>query len=196
MEDNDKNNAKPSVARPIGPDAGDILASLAGLYRERNAVYKDNYKHIGGMMAALFPDGITLRTPNDHVRFHLFVLAMVKVTRYTNNWKTGHSDSAKDAAVYMAMLDAVDLGAVKNDYGKITSSEANNDMLICLARMASDKNANMSGDARRSARNTLFKVFSIRPESFLTPERYEEWLLDIIGLDTQYFIKQNKNDRT
>jgi hypothetical protein len=36
------------------------------------------------------------------------MLAMVKFTRYANNWEKGHQDSIRDAAVYCAMLEAVD----------------------------------------------------------------------------------------
>ncbi len=98
------------------PNAGHILEELAKLYLERNAVYKDNWKDIGPVMAGFFPRGLTLTTAEDHIRFHLFVLAVVKLTRYTNNWQRGHSDSTRDASVYLAMLEAADL-AFKPDLG-------------------------------------------------------------------------------
>lgn len=93
---------------PQQNDAGAILEELSKLYRERNAVYKDNWKDIGPVLVGFFPAGITLASPTDFIRFHLFMLALVKLTRYTNNWATGHSDSVRDAAVYLAMLDAAD----------------------------------------------------------------------------------------
>jgi hypothetical protein len=71
-------------------------------------VYKDNYRHIGAVMAGYFPDGITLKTAEDHIRFHLFMLIHVKLTRYTNQWANGHADSLVDASVYSAMLRQVD----------------------------------------------------------------------------------------
>ena len=89
-------------------NAGDVLIELAQLFDNRSKVYKDNYINFGKVMAGLFPDGITLKTEEDHVRFHLFILAIVKLTRYSNNWKSGHSDSSRDSAVYMAMLEAFD----------------------------------------------------------------------------------------
>ncbi len=90
------------------PNAGQILEDLAGLYRERNVLYKDNYKRTGVALAAVFPDGVTLRTPDDFTRFHLFAISMMKLSRYAINWGTGHSDSLRDASVYLAMLDSVD----------------------------------------------------------------------------------------
>ncbi len=90
--------------------AADILDGLASIYRERNAIYGSNFNDMGPVMAGFFPNGITLRTPEDHIRFHLFMLIMVKMTRYANSWANGHSDSLRDGAVYCAMLDSVDYG--------------------------------------------------------------------------------------
>lgn len=94
--------------RPKVETPADILSGLADLYRQRNAVYKDNWKHVGPVMAGFYPDGVTLNTPEDFIRFHLFMLMIIKLTRYTNNWSAGHSDSLRDTAVYSAMLDAAD----------------------------------------------------------------------------------------
>lgn len=86
----------------------EILNAAAETYRERNAVYKDNYKNIGPVLAGFFPSGIRLQTPDEFIRFHLFMLMAIKLTRYANNWATGHADSLRDTAVYAAMLEAVD----------------------------------------------------------------------------------------
>lgn len=88
--------------------AADILDKAAGTFRERNAVYKDNWKDVGAVLSALFPDGITLNTPEDHTRFHFVMLMVVKLSRYANCWATGHDDSLLDGAVYNAMLEAFD----------------------------------------------------------------------------------------
>lgn len=84
--------------------AADILAAMADTFRERNAVYKDNYKTVGKVMAALFPNGIELNTEADHNFYHLFELAIVKLTRFTNSGLR-HKDSIHDIAVYSAMLE-------------------------------------------------------------------------------------------
>jgi len=88
--------------------AADIMAEAAETFRERNKVYGDNYKNVGQAMQGFFPNGITLSTPEDHNRFHLFMLAVVKMTRYANNWEQGHKDSIRDATVYCAMLESID----------------------------------------------------------------------------------------
>jgi hypothetical protein len=90
-------------------NASDILEEAGRTFRVRNAVYKDNYKNIGPVMAGLFPDGVLLNGPDDFIRFHLLMLSLVKMTRYCNNWaEGGHQDSIRDAAVYNAMLESVD----------------------------------------------------------------------------------------
>lgn len=87
----------------------DILQEAAQTYRKRNAVYGDNFLKVGKIMAALFPDGITLRSEDDHNRFHIFMLAVVKQTRYVHSWAAGgHADSSHDLTVYSAMLEAID----------------------------------------------------------------------------------------
>lgn len=88
--------------------AADILAEAAKTYLERNKVYGDNFLRVGGALQAFSPDGITLKTKDDHNRFHLFVLAIVKMSRYAVNWEKGHQDSIHDAVVYGAMLEALD----------------------------------------------------------------------------------------
>jgi hypothetical protein len=96
-------------------NAADILREGADTYLERNAVYKDNYRHIGAVMAGYFPNGITLKTPVDFIRFHLFMLMHVKLTRYTNCWGTGHTDSLVDNSVYSAMLEQVDAEMLRQE---------------------------------------------------------------------------------
>lgn len=89
--------------------AADFLDEAAKTFRDRNAVYGDNFKRVGAVMAALFPEGITLKTEDDHNRFHIFALCVIKMTRYTQNWNVGgHADSIHDNTVYSAMLEAID----------------------------------------------------------------------------------------
>ena len=89
--------------------ASDILEQAAGTYRERNAVYGDNYLVVGEVLNSLFPKGIALHGQADFLRFHIFMLMVVKMTRYCNNWDAGgHQDSIRDNTVYSAMLEEID----------------------------------------------------------------------------------------
>lgn len=85
--------------------ADERLARHADLYRQRHEVYGENFRVVGAILKALFPNGVKLETEDDHNRWHLFVLEIVKITRYANNWeKGGHEDSQDDLSVYAAML--------------------------------------------------------------------------------------------
>jgi len=87
-------------------DAADILAEMADTFRERNKIYGDNYKTVGNVMLALFPDGMSHKTDHDYNIWHLMELAVVKLTRLANS-KMTHKDSVHDAAVYLAMLESM-----------------------------------------------------------------------------------------
>ena len=93
---------------PNKPTAADILEAAADLYKRRNTEYAESFRKIGPLMMALFPEGLTIRTSEDFIRFHFFLLILIKLTRYANNWTDGHSDSLCDAAVYCAMMEAFD----------------------------------------------------------------------------------------
>lgn len=84
----------------------DLLEAMAQTYRERNAVYGDNFKNVGNVMTALFPNGLELKTADDFNRWHLFELVIVKLTRFANSGLT-HIDSIHDAAVYTAMVESL-----------------------------------------------------------------------------------------
>jgi len=85
-------------------NAADILAEMAETFRERNKVYGDNYKRVGDVMVALFPEGVELKTQEDFNTWHLFELMIVKITRFANS-NLKHKDSIHDAAVYAAMVE-------------------------------------------------------------------------------------------
>lgn len=87
-------------------NAADILAEMADTYRERNKVYGDNYKRVGDVMVALFPDGVNIKTDDQFNVWHLFELMIVKLTRFANSGLT-HVDSIHDAAVYAAMVQSL-----------------------------------------------------------------------------------------
>lgn len=85
--------------------AADVLGEMADTYRERNAVYGDNFKMVAKLMAVLFPKGV----PSELViedQFHLFELVLVKLSRYAISNLT-HIDSARDAGIYFSMCEAI-----------------------------------------------------------------------------------------
>jgi hypothetical protein len=86
----------------------DILRAAAQTFEQRSAVYQDNNVRAGAMLAAAFPGGIFLSTPQDFERFILFALLFVKMSRYSVQWRDGHEDSMQDTAVYAAMMEALD----------------------------------------------------------------------------------------
>lgn len=84
-------------------NAAEVLFNAALLFEQRNAVYRDNAVVVGRVMSALFPDGLSLETEDDHRFYHLFELMIVKLTRFTQSDLT-HRDSLEDLIVYGAML--------------------------------------------------------------------------------------------
>lgn len=86
----------------------EVLRSAAKTYEERNAVYGDNWRKVGAVMAAMYPDGMQLRNADDFDRWHLFELIVVKLTRFANSGLT-HLDSIHDAMVYAGMLESINL---------------------------------------------------------------------------------------
>lgn len=90
-------------------NAAQLLEEAAALYRQRNAVYGNNYKRFGHILATLFPEGLVLRTADDWNRMGVLFHVIDKLTRYTNNFANGgHADSLCDAKVYIAMLEELD----------------------------------------------------------------------------------------
>lgn len=90
----------------------EILREGADTYETRNAIYGSTYLIHGQVAAALFPNGVVLNTPEDHVRFGLVTMQIGKLTRYAQNFAHGgHADSNHDLMVYTAMLSEVD-GAI------------------------------------------------------------------------------------
>lgn len=87
----------------------DRLRRSADIFEARASVYKDNYRAVGRVVEALFPDGHTQSDQSDHNRWHLFELVIVKLTRYANNYDAGgHEDSIDDMIVYLSMLGQLD----------------------------------------------------------------------------------------
>lgn len=85
--------------------AADVLAEMANTYRERNAVYGDNFRMVGPMMQILFPKGVPPEVLHSD-QFHLFELILVKLSRFAVS-QLKHKDSIHDSAVYGAMIEAI-----------------------------------------------------------------------------------------
>jgi len=86
-------------------NAADILTEMATAFRERNAVYGDNYKMVAKLVAVLFPNGV----PSELVvtdQWHLFELKLVKISRFAISGLM-HQDSIHDDGVYSAMIEAI-----------------------------------------------------------------------------------------
>lgn len=95
-----------------GTDGALILNNmLEGMntFKERNAVYKNNWWPAGRILREMFPSGITLKTEDDFTRFAVLVQKAGKMTRYAANFhEGGHSDSIKDDGVYSFILSGID----------------------------------------------------------------------------------------
>jgi len=88
-----------------GPNAGEYLAEAALMYERKNAEYGADYRHFGAVAAGLFPNGLTVRTPQEWGRLAVFIWTLSKMGRYAKNMQSGgHADSALDMSVYAAML--------------------------------------------------------------------------------------------
>ena len=91
--------------KPIPQSTDEILLEMAETFKERNAVYGSNYKMVGPIMGILFPNGVPHYVLTDN-SFHLFELVIVKLSRLAISNLT-HKDSARDAGVYMAMIESI-----------------------------------------------------------------------------------------
>jgi len=97
----------------MSKDAADILQEMADTYRERNKVYGDNYKRVGEVMMALFPEGVKIENAHEFNVWHLFELMIVKLTRFSNS-ELSHLDSIHDCAVYAAMVESLVRQKIEN----------------------------------------------------------------------------------
>lgn len=85
--------------------AADCLKEGETLFRERNGAYKDSPQRFGNAMAALYPEGLTLKGADDFTKFGIFLQMMSKTTRFAAS-DNKHLDSIRDLKVYAAMLEA------------------------------------------------------------------------------------------
>ena len=89
------------LASPI-----EIMEEMLETFKERHKLYGDNYKRIGKVLESLFPAGITLKTVSEHNQYHLFMMMVVKLTRFANTNLT-HKDSVHDIGIYAAMEESI-----------------------------------------------------------------------------------------
>ncbi len=89
--------------------AQQYLEELVQLHAERGERYTDDYKRRGSSLLPMFPDGLTLKTPEDFNRFAILVHIHGKLMRYANMFgKGGCADSLRDIAVYAMLLQELD----------------------------------------------------------------------------------------
>jgi hypothetical protein len=82
-----------------------LLEQMRRTHQQRGTLYKENYIALGKIMVAMFPNGLTLNTEEDFVRFDFLNHVIGKVTRFAQA-DLRHVDSVMDASVYGAMLAA------------------------------------------------------------------------------------------
>lgn len=83
----------------------EIMESMAATFKERNAIYGDNFRMVAKLVAVLFPNGV----PPELVvtdQWHLFELQLVKMSRFAISNLT-HRDSIHDMSVYGAMIESI-----------------------------------------------------------------------------------------
>src|SRR5215472_16173658 len=84
--------------------ADEVLIQMAETFRSRNSEYGDNWITVGKVFAALFPEGLELKTEADWIAFHWLSWIVGKLTRFTNS-NMRSLDSLHDIVVYGAMLE-------------------------------------------------------------------------------------------
>lgn len=97
------NSSEVKVKSTNTPDQ--ILHDMAETFKKRSEIYGDNYKQVGDVMMALFPDD-KIGTTEDWNRFHCFFMIVVKLTRLAND-NLKHKDSVHDIGVYAAMWESL-----------------------------------------------------------------------------------------
>ena len=84
------------------------LTDLGELFKERNALYGDNYKRFGPSLFALMGP-VQINSAHDMNRFAIMVQVFAKMSRYVQQFNAGgHHDSLDDLSVYAQMLQELD----------------------------------------------------------------------------------------
>jgi hypothetical protein len=96
-------------SRAVANTVSEHIKNLVAIHEQRKGSYGQDYLNVGPSLAALFPDGVELTTPEDYTRFALFLQAHGKLARYAARFKLGgHPDSLDDVSVYAQLLRFVD----------------------------------------------------------------------------------------
>lgn len=149
----------------------DRLKQAKELYRDRNAVYKDNFRIVGKVMQALFRRQPTLASEQDFNRWHIFELFIVKLTRYATNWhKGGHEDSIQDMIVYLSILGELDKEWIEIHKNIENPAARNNDRDVPVPiqdRIDTLKEAGKAGTASAEYVGRSLSPQSIRDANYL-----------------------------
>ena len=86
------------------------LHRAAEIYEQRNAIYGNNYRRFGPVLAlVLAGQQLNPADPDEMNRLGILVQIVAKLTRYGENFtRGGHDDSLDDNIVYSAMLKELD----------------------------------------------------------------------------------------
>ena len=86
----------------------EMLIDASRIYKEKNALYGDNYKRFGPALHSLI-SSVKIDNPDDFNRFALLTQIFSKMSRYCQMFSEGgHDDSLDDLAVYAMMLKELD----------------------------------------------------------------------------------------
>ena len=98
----------PELKKDIDEKFNHIIENIRSTNKQRTDVYNYNHYLHGNVMAALFPKGITLKTPEDWNKYSIINIMVAKLSRYAtylSNTGQHHQDSIHDNAVYSIMLE-------------------------------------------------------------------------------------------
>lgn len=88
-----------------GKSAVNILEEAFALMKLKEEEYGSAYKKGGEILAAYFPDGVTLKTIDQFQRFLSFLMCTSKMNRYSFSLEAGgHKGSAIDLICYAGIL--------------------------------------------------------------------------------------------
>lgn len=85
-----------------------LISEALKTFTQRRKVYGDSYITHAKVMAAMFPDGVSLKTEVDMARWSVINLILIKLVRYSRDFKSPHQDSIHDSGVYCFVLEELD----------------------------------------------------------------------------------------
>ena len=92
----------------VRPEVREVFADSLRTIEEREAAGFST-RGLGDALNGLFPEGVLLKSPDDHVRYHLFHQVIAKLNRYAATFEEGgHEDSIHDAGNYAKLLEIYD----------------------------------------------------------------------------------------